>query len=73
MAPKQVLLSRETVDQGVMTMKGFTTLSRSQELEPHNLIHFTVIIYKTFCLDVVLCNMNGAPNKARTHSCRFAS
>ena len=32
-----------------------------------------LVIYKAFCLEVVQGRMNGAPNKTRTHSWRFAS
>ena len=32
-----------------------------------------LVIYKALCFDVAQGQMNGAPNKTRTHSCRFAS
>ena len=31
-----------------------------------------IVIYKAFCSDVAQERMNGAPNKTRTHFCRFA-
>ena len=32
-----------------------------------------VVIYEAFCLDLAQGHMKGAPNKTRTHACRFAS
>ena len=32
-----------------------------------------IVIYKALCFDAAQGRMNGAPNEARTHSCRFAS
>ena len=32
-----------------------------------------VVIYEALCFDVAQGRMNGAPNKTRTHLCRFAS
>ena len=32
-----------------------------------------VVIYLALCLDVAQGWMNGAPNEARTHFCKFAS
>ena len=37
------------------------------------LIISIIVIYEAFCLDVAQGHMNGAPNKTRTLSCRFAS
>ena len=32
-----------------------------------------LVIYKALCFDVAQGRMNGSPNEARTHSCRFVS
>ena len=37
------------------------------------LIRAFIVIYEALCFDVAQGRMNGAPNKTRTHSCRFAS
>ena len=38
-----------------------------------NNLHTFIVIYKAVCFDVAQGRMSGAPNKTRTHSCRFAS
>ena len=43
MGPKQVLPLLIRVDLGVMAIKGYSTLPRSQELEPYYQMQFSVI------------------------------
>ena len=43
MRPQQVLPLKIKVDLGIMAMKGYSTLPRSPELEPHHQMLFSII------------------------------
>ena len=43
MEPQQILLFQVWINRGLMAMKGYSTLSRSSELEPHHQMQCSVI------------------------------
>ena len=45
MGPKSILMQNVKVDLGVMSLKGYSTLPRSPELEPHRHMPYNVITY----------------------------
>ena len=44
MGSKQVLPLQVRVDMGLMTIKGYSTFPRSQDLEPHHQMLFNIIL-----------------------------